>query len=329
DEGEEETVDGQPPGQQADDRADLAADDRADRDADHAPEGDGGEPAPDQEHRLSGGEGEGDAACVECEGADPVSERLADEAEGDPGKEAGCGLGGEHVRASGIEEERRFDRAVAVFTGDQHAAGEGGEDVGDAADVEEAALVLGGRQVRGLGEEAAQEREEDDQADHPGYEPERGAGRADLEQLRADLVEHGCSLAVSWRKTSSSEELSATSSESGTPAAKAIWPTRSLLVPCASSACSFVELISICSRSSAARSRSGSGVRMRTEPVARAVSWASGDSVTRRPWLMISTWSTVCATSASTWLETSTVRPRVAKSRRKSRSQRTPPGARP
>ena len=44
---------------------------------------------------------------------------------------------------------------------------------------------------------------------------------------------------------------------------------------------------------------------------------------------MISTWSTVCATSARTWLETSTVRLPAAKSRRKSRSQRTPSGSRP
>ena len=51
--------------------------------------------------------------------------------------------------------------------------------------------------------------------------------------------------------------------------------------------------------------------------------------MTRRPRLMISTWSTVCATSASTWLETSTVRPPDANARRKSRSQRTPSGSRP
>ena len=50
-------------------------------------------------------------------------------------------------------------------------------------------------------------------------------------------------------------------------------------------------------------SLSGSGLRTRTEPPTRAVSCSSEDSTTSRPRLMISTWSTVCATSASTWLE--------------------------
>jgi len=44
---------------------------------------------------------------------------------------------------------------------------------------------------------------------------------------------------------------------------------------------------------------------------------------------MTTTSSTVCATSASTWLETSTVPPEETKSRRKSRNQRTPAGSSP
>ena len=46
-----------------------------------------------------------------------------------------------------------------------------------------------------------------------------------------------------------------------------------------------------------------SEVRTRTEPPTRAVNCSRDDSTTSLPRLMIRTWSTVCATSASTWLE--------------------------
>jgi hypothetical protein len=48
------------------------------------------------------------------------------------------------------------------------------------------------------------------------------------------------------------------------------------------------------------------------------VSRSSDDSATSRPRLMISTWSTGCGTSVSTWLETSTVRSPAANARRTS-----------
>ena len=51
--------------------------------------------------------------------------------------------------------------------------------------------------------------------------------------------------------------------------------------------------------------------------------------MTNRPWLMITTRSTVWATSARTWLDTSTLPPSAANARRKSRSQRIPSGSRP
>ena len=44
---------------------------------------------------------------------------------------------------------------------------------------------------------------------------------------------------------------------------------------------------------------------------------------------MITTWSTVWATSASRWLDTRTARPSAARRRSRSRSQRTPAGSRP
>ena len=61
----------------------------------------------------------------------------------------------------------------------------------------------------------------------------------------------------------------------------------------------------------------------------RAVSSASGALVTSRPLSRITTWSTVWATSASRWLDTTTVRPASAWLRRKVRSQCTPSGSRP
>ena len=56
---------------------------------------------------------------------------------------------------------------------------------------------------------------------------------------------------------------------------------------------------------------------------------AIGPLSTSRPRWMTRTSSTVCSTSESTWLETSTVRPSAAAPRRKSRSQRMPCGSRP
>ena len=80
---------------------------------------------------------------------------------------------------------------------------------------------------------------------------------------------------------------------------------------------------------SRSRSASGCGVRTRTGRSAPAVRAARVDWVTRRPRSMITTWSTVWATSASRWLETSTVRPSSARPADRPRSQWTPSGSRP
>ena len=60
-----------------------------------------------------------------------------------------------------------------------------------------------------------------------------------------------------------------------------------------------------------------------------AVSSATGPSAASRPRLMTTTSSTVCAASASRWLDTSTVRPSPASWRSRSRIQRIPSGSRP
>ena len=58
DEGEEEVLDDEAPGEQADDRADLAADDRAEADADRAPERGAGDGAEQEQRGLASVEGE-------------------------------------------------------------------------------------------------------------------------------------------------------------------------------------------------------------------------------------------------------------------------------
>ena len=64
----------------------------------------------------------------------------------------------------------------------------------------------------------------------------------------------------------------------------------------------------------AALSRSGSGVRTREPTPASARSAASLEDRSSRPWASTSTWSAICSTSLSAWLETSTVRPSSASS---------------
>src|SRR5215475_2994356 len=61
----------------------------------------------------------------------------------------------------------------------------------------------------------------------------------------------------------------------------------------------------------------------------RPVSSSSRAAASSRPWSMIRTWSTVWATSASTWLETTTVPPRSANPRMNRRSQCIPAGSSP
>ena len=96
------------------------------------------------------------------------------------------------------------------------------------------------------------------------------------------------------------------SSWTGTPASNAMSPTRAgSSASTTSSSPSPVALRP--ARSSAARSSAGRGERTTTWPP--AVRRDTGPCSTSRPRWITTTSSTVCATSASTWLETSTVRP--------------------
>ena len=74
DEGEEEVLDDEAPGEQADDRCDLVADDDAEADADRAPQCDAGERAEHQERGLAAVERVVDATARERGVADPEAE---------------------------------------------------------------------------------------------------------------------------------------------------------------------------------------------------------------------------------------------------------------
>src|SRR5512132_1217408 len=326
---EEQILGHETPGEEADDGCGLAAEDGAKGDADGAPDGRGGHGSDEQQSRLSVVERVVDAAPGEAHVTDAEAERLAGNAEDGPGEQAGAKLRAQHTRASRVEQEGRPDRAVAVLAGHQHDPREGREDAGQAADAQQRALVVGREELRLLGEQPRQQREEEDDADHPQDQARCRTRRPDLQELRPELALHAACSAVSPRKTSSSEELSPISSWIGTLAANAMSPPCSVVVPYASTGWSLPALNRIPARPRASRSRAVSGVRMRTDPVARLVSCSSDDSTTSLPWLLISTSSTVCATSARTWLEIRTVRCPAAKSRRKSRSQWTPVGSSP
>src|SRR5262249_274446 len=131
--------------------------------------------------------------------------------------------------------------------------------------------------------------EEQDERDHPEREPDRRSRRAELQKLRLELPAHGTGSEVSSRKTSSRDDVSLASSWTGMRAAKAISPTRSLVVPWTRSAWSLLGLVAICARLSASRRRETSGERIRTEPPTRAVNCSSEASTTSLPWSMIRT----------------------------------------
>jgi hypothetical protein len=138
-------------------KPDLVADDRADADSERAPEGDSRQRAEEEEGGLVEVEGVVDPASGQRRIADRETESFADQAEGDPGEQAGGELGRDDARPPGCEEEGGADRAEAVFARHEHDPRERGEDPGEAADAEQTALILGARQARCVREEPGQE----------------------------------------------------------------------------------------------------------------------------------------------------------------------------
>ena len=101
-----------------------------------------------------------------------------------PASRPAASLALEHARASRGEQEGRADRAVAVLARHEHDPRERREDPGEAADAR--AVRVDPRcssRSRRLRQQPGEQREEQDQRDHPEHDPDRGAGRADLQQL--------------------------------------------------------------------------------------------------------------------------------------------------
>src|SRR4029453_581533 len=254
--------------------------------------------------------------------------------ERDPGQGIGDQFGRHHPAAVGGDQEGLGDGLVAELPGHAKEAQQqrgarqerhrGGDDRGQAVGRQRRAAV-----PPGVG--AGGGHRGDREGGHDGGHAVEEAGGAQLSELGADKTGHDpapCWL-VSWRKTSSRLEPAAPISWMTIPAAAAAVPTTSVVVPTASSWSAPSGLAWMPWAASSDRRVSAWGGRAPPSWAGRAVRAARVDWVTSRPEAMITTWSTVWATSARTWLETSTVRPWWASSRRNQRSQWTPSGSRP
>ena len=148
DEAEQQALDDERPGEQADHRADLVADDRAEPDADPAPERGARERAEQEQRDLAAVERSGDTAAGEDRVADPEAEPFADDAEHEPGEQARGEL-----RRQTTRERRGVNRNVgrivpkrySLVTSRTPASAE--KITGEAADAEQVALVLACREM--------------------------------------------------------------------------------------------------------------------------------------------------------------------------------------
>src|SRR5918999_3062435 len=264
---DQQALDEQQPGADADERRHLVAHDGADTDADRRPQRGRGGAAGEQERVVATVELYVDPACAQRPGADRGGERGADEPERGADQRARPHLRRNDAFTPRRDEQRRADRPVAELARDRQRAEQRGEQRAEELSTAEHHQLLGAAVEVPRGDEAVQQYRERDEAEHRGEQTEGGPAGALFEQLGAKLGFHRAP-PVSSRKTSSS---------------------------------------------------------VRPSPV----NWSSGPPAIRRPRSMIRTWSTVSAASASMWLETSTVRPRSAKRRKKRRSQCTPAGSSP
>jgi hypothetical protein len=100
------------------------------------------------------------------------------------------------------EQEHRPDRPVPVLARHRHDPRKGGEHAREISDAEQVALVPGRDEIGGLGEQACEQREEDDDADHPHDDAGRRTRRLDFQKLSPKLSGHAARSVVSPRKTS-------------------------------------------------------------------------------------------------------------------------------
>src|ERR687897_1293255 len=326
---DQQILDQEDPDQRSDERGDLAVHGRADRDAQKGPEHDG-------EELLTGARQELCVADLQLR-IDDRQPRDRDRGENDEREERepdrddhrSDRFGQEDALAVGLDEERGRHGPVSKLVRDDRDPENDREEHGEPdgvdqaeLEVERASVLVFRRPDLAGGADPGQKH------DHDQIRPPR-ADRADLEQLRANECAH-CVVSppVSSRKTSSRVARSIESSCSTMLFAAASSPIRSGGRSATSVVSSSSVTVAPCAASSE-RSRDASGLRTRVPPCAPASTSAIDACWMSLPRWMITTRSTVCATSASTWLETRIVRPSAASERRRSRSQRTPAGSRP
>ena len=98
DEGEEQVLGDEAPGEEADDGSYLVAENGAEADADPAPEGGAGHGAQEEQSRLRVVEREVDAAAGEARVTDTEAECRTGDSEDDPGEHARSNFGAQHAR---------------------------------------------------------------------------------------------------------------------------------------------------------------------------------------------------------------------------------------
>src|SRR5262249_23094315 len=332
----DDLLDAERPEQEGDDGADLVPDERPDADPDRGEQarcdddscGVAGDGRRGKGQRVPSGGGEHQPS--------PGRDGGGGQAQHDPG--GGCG-GGPCGPGTGAGGAGRGGGGVGggggVPPGRPRAPEAGGEVRADPAAGKHHPQPRGGVQGRD-GEAAAASGpgggDRGDQAVQPGGQGQQRGGQrggADLQQFRADRGDHvSASLpagaAVSWKNMSSRSVGWVVISKTGIARPAARVPTRSGVVPETSSRPAAATRAVAPSAVRAALSSSGRGVRTRTVCWVPAMRSASGEWVMSRPRSRMSTLPAICVTSASRWLDTSTVRPWLARPRSRSRSQRTP-----
>src|SRR4051812_33658928 len=318
------------PDEDRDDGEDLIAHERAERDAERRREGRDDQAARDDRDVVRAGQ-VGPVLAREQRDAEDERDEPHDRGERERRQRVRGGAGEEKAQPVGGDEHGRRERAVAELAGRRDGAEQQQHERDRGAEVQRVALV---RERRRMARQDRDQHTGEDEQQRRRGEAERRPRRADLDQLSGNQPAHGSPFSagagseVRARKASSSDVARGLSSCSGTPAANAMSPTRAASTPSTTSAPSGVSAAVRPSRYSAERSSSGRGERTST-PAPAAVRVSTGPCSTSRPRWITTTSSTVWATSASTWLETSTVRPSRAMLRRKSRSQRMPWGSSP
>ena len=306
----DDRLDEDEPAKHEDDCSQLTGKGCSDKQAEHGADRSSEEEPPD-EAELVASEVE---TLVAAHPDESDAEREHDRRHGQQNANESCGerFRSDDLFTHGVRQECLSNRPVAVLRRrDQHSE-EHREEHGRADDADQVAHESRGKRVavsfrmnvRDRCECDDRQLREQDAEDRPRRGP-------DLEQLRREESHD-----VSSRNACSSDEVSATSSWRAIPFAAARSPILAVVVSATVSRSPSDEATRIPASSSTARSRSACGLRTRIPPAARAAISAVVACSTNLPRWMITTSSTICSTSARTWLEMKIVRPSAASERK-------------